>query len=282
MSALRTLPPLETVHLIRKVDAELVALLRGLAPADWESSAVRQWSVRDVAAHLLDTALRRLSLDRDRHRPPAPDGDLASWEGLVDFLNELNATWVAAARRLSPAVVTGLLEWSCPQVADHFASLDPQAEAAFPVAWAGEGVSRVWMDVAREYTERWHHQQQIREAVGAPGIDRAPYLEPLLSTLIRGVPRSYSGVESPAGSRVRISARGPAGAAWLLERGESGWSLYEDEPGAPVAASLELPVETAWRLFLKGITGDEARGQTTTSGDPRLTDPFFRTLSIMA
>jgi hypothetical protein len=33
------------------------------------------------------------------------------------------------------------------------------------VAWAGEAESKNWFHVARDYSEKWHHQQQIREAV---------------------------------------------------------------------------------------------------------------------
>jgi Mycothiol maleylpyruvate isomerase N-terminal domain len=277
----RPLPPVEAVELLRQVDSELVSLLRGLPAEDWDRLAVKQWSVRDVAAHLLDTALRRLSLDRDRHRPPAPGHGLARWEELVAFLNELNATWVEAARRLSPAVLTELLAWACPQVGDYFASLDPQAEATFPVAWAGEESSLVWMDVAREFTERWHHQQQIRQAVGAPGIDRAPYLEPLLATLMRGVLRAYREVAAPLGTRVRIATTAPD-AAWLLARETAGWFLYRDEAGLSVAASVTLPAEATWKLFLRATSGEKAMDRATLSGDRRLAEPFFRTVSLMA
>jgi hypothetical protein len=53
-------------HLLRKVDAKLIDLLNALIPSEWELQTVApQWKVRDVAAHLLDTALRKLSLVRD-------------------------------------------------------------------------------------------------------------------------------------------------------------------------------------------------------------------------
>jgi hypothetical protein len=56
------------------------------------------WQVKDVAAHLLDTSLRRLSLHRDGdsspHLMPGPDG-------LLPFLNRLNAEWTVAAYRLA-------------------------------------------------------------------------------------------------------------------------------------------------------------------------------------
>ena len=44
---------------------------------------------------------------------------------------------------------------------------------AFGVAWAGEERSPAWFDVARELTERWHHQAHIRLATGALTGERA-------------------------------------------------------------------------------------------------------------
>jgi hypothetical protein len=283
--SLEPLEALDTVDLIREVDGLLGPLLRGLQEEDWERPAVGHWRVRDVVAHLLDTALRRLSLDRDRHYPPVGGRDLSQWRGLVDFLNELNAVWVRAAERLSPRVLTELLEWANPRVADYFAGLDPHGEATFPVAWAGEVSSRVWMDVAREYTEKWHHQQQIREAVGAPWIDQPKFVLPLLGTFIRALPRAYARVEAEAGTRIRVRITDLAECAWLLERraaGEVGWKLYFDAPASAASATITLPAETAWRLFGKGLTGDAAREQAAVEGPEKLTAPFFSTLAVMA
>lgn len=284
--ALEPLGALDTVDLLREVDELLGPLLSGLAPEDWGRPAVGHWTVRDVVAHLLDTALRRLSLDRDGHRPPIGDRDLSQWQELVDLLNELNAVWTRAAERLSPRVLIALLEWANPQVADYLASLDPEGEAAFPVAWAGEASSRVWVDVAREYTERWHHQQQIREAVGAPWLDDPKYVTPLLDTFIRALPRAYAGVEAAAGTRIRVRIADLEGCAWLLVReaasDKEAWALYRDAPESEASATIALPAETAWRLFGKGLTADAAREQATVEGPGALTAPFFGTVAVMA
>jgi uncharacterized protein (TIGR03083 family) len=280
---------LDTVDLLREVDGRLGPLLRGLQAEDWDRPAVGHWTVRDVVAHLLDTALRRLSLDRDGHRPPVGDRDLSNWRELVDFLNELNAVWTRAAERLSPAVLVDLLEWANPRVADYFASLDPLAEAAFPVAWAGEASSRVWMDVAREYTERWHHQQQIREAVGAPWLDEPRYVVPLLDTFVRALPRAYAEAEAAAGTRIRVRVTDLEPCAWLLVReavgDERAWALYRDAKQSAenaASATIALPAETAWRLFGKGLTADAAREQATVDGPEALTAPFFGAVAVMA
>ena len=49
-----------------------------------------------------------------------------------------------------------------PETIRTLAAFFPSPEAA------GEAVSANWFDVAREFTERWHHQQQIRLAIGGP------------------------------------------------------------------------------------------------------------------
>ena len=276
------LPPINTVRLFREVDEALIPLLRDLEPEDWDKTAVGSWAVRDVAAHLLDGALRRLSLDRDQHRPPPPDHDLSDYQGLVEFLNELNATWVEAASRLSPRVITGLLEQIDPQVADYLESLDPNATAAFPVNWAGESDSRVWMDVAREFTERWHHQQQIREAVSAPVLDDRRYLEPLLDTFVRALPRSYAEMSAPDGSTILIEITDLENLAWLLYRIDGSWRLGLPPSDLEPDATIRLPADIAWRLFTKGISGEAAKNYAELSGEARLIGPFFESLAIMA
>src|SRR6185369_10826710 len=60
--------PILCAHLLRKVDAKLSELLRSLTPDDWDRQTIApRWKVRDVAAHLLDTPLRKLSMVRDKN-----------------------------------------------------------------------------------------------------------------------------------------------------------------------------------------------------------------------
>lgn len=280
--SLQPLAPVDTVALIREVDTALISLLRGLGPKDWQQPAAGQWTVREVAAHLLDGALRRLSLDRDRHQPPAPDQDLSDYAELVAYLNDLNADWIRATQRLSPTVITDLLAHVCPQMADHFESLDPEAAASFPVNWAGESTSKVWMDVAREFTERWHHQQQIREAVGVPGLDQEDYVRPLLAILVRALPRVYADLEAPVGTRVGIRVVDLDSLGWCLEREPTAWGLGEWEEDPSPDATIEVPAETLWRLLTKGVSASAAKDQARIRGNRELSEPFFSALGIMA
>src|SRR5262249_33730526 len=152
--------PILTVHLFPILEDLLIELLRSLTPAEWEAQTiVPRWVVKDIAAHLLDTQLRKLSVVRDGYVRETPV--IASPSDLVAFINRLNAEGVAIYGRLSPAVLISLMEFASRASAAFHLALDPFSPAAFAVSWAGESQSLNWFDTAREFTERWHHQQQI-------------------------------------------------------------------------------------------------------------------------
>lgn len=260
---------------------ELIGVLRGLDQEDWSRpTACAEWSVKDIAAHLLDGNVRRLSFQRDRFRPPSDD-PVQTYPELVAYLNRLNAEWVTAARRMSPEVLVQLLELTGPQVAEFFLSLDPFGPALFPVAWAGEEDSHNWFDIAREYTERWLHQQQIREAVGAPGLTGREWLHPVLDVFLRALPFSFRALERDAGCAMGIEIQGEAGGDWTLLRASEGWQLFAGSLPRP-EASIRLSQDTAWRLLSKGLRGGQAGERVTILGDPDLGSAFLRTLSVMA
>src|SRR5690606_14632952 len=113
-----------------------------------------------------------------------------------------------------------------PQLAALMESTDPFSPAPLAVAWAGQGASPNWLDVGREYTERWHHQDQIREAVGAPALSGAKWLRPVLEISLWAVPHAYRDVHAPAGAAVRIETTGAVAGTWTLMREDTGWELY--------------------------------------------------------
>jgi uncharacterized protein (TIGR03083 family) len=166
------LTPLDVASLFRPLLAELLSTLRPLTADDWERpTAAGRWRVRDVAAHLLDGDLRKIAACRDDHQVPL-DGPIASDRDLVNAIHTINASGVAYAARLSPRLLVDLLETTGVWVADLLESLPPHEPARFPVSWAGEMESENWMDIGREYTERWHHQAQIRDATGNRSCSR--------------------------------------------------------------------------------------------------------------
>jgi uncharacterized protein (TIGR03083 family) len=273
--------PIDVLALFPVLDCKLQTLLRSLSPEDWQRPTLaRQWTVKDVAAHLLDGNLRTLSMLRDGHYGEAPDE--FDYAGLVAFLNRLNGEWVRAARRLSPAVLVELLAQSGAEYTAYLHTLDPWAPAVFSVAWAGEAESKNWFHVARDYTEKWHHQQQIREAVGQPAELLTPTLyRPLLDTLLRGLPHALRDVPAPVGTVVQVRIASASGGVWQTEKTADRWQLRATPaPGAPLAAEVELAPEVAWKVFTKGLDPTEAAAQVR--GDADLGAAVLRLVAVMA
>lgn len=280
-AGLAPMAPVFLVNLLPGLHAELMTLLRSLAVADWSRpTACALWSVKDIAAHLLDGNIRRLSFGRDG-LDAAPDTAISGYSDLVAYLNRLNAEWTTATRRLSPRVLIDLLDFTSGQVHAFFQSLDPQSPALFPVAWAGEDVSPNWFDIGREYTERWLHQQQIREAVGAPGLTGRRWLHPTLDIFLRALPFAYRAVAAPVGSTVRFEIGGEAGGVWTLVRGSPGWKLFVGSEARP-DAKVSLDQETAWKLFSKGLDPDSRERRIQIQGERRLGQPALGSLAVMA
>lgn len=269
----------ETAHLFPALHAELVALLRSLDADEWaRPTACAGWSVKDVAAHLLDGDLRRLSVQRDGHAPPPPSS-IASYADLVAFIDRLNREWVEVARRVSPRLLTTLLETTGRQAAELFASLDPRAPALYGVAWAGEAESRMWLDVAREYTERWHHQEQIRDATGRPGLQRRELFHPVLDAFLRALPHAYRDVDAPEGTAAVVAVTGEAGGDWTVVREGGAWRLYHGRPAAP-ASIVTIGQDAAWRLCVKQLRDPERHARI--EGRQDLGRPVLGMVSVMA
>lgn len=274
-----TLPPVRTAHLLPELNAELVQLLRSLTPAEWDRPATPRWLVRDVAAHLLDGDIRRLSAGRDgvALRPDVP---ITGFGDLVGWLDGLNAEWVGAARRMSPPVLVSLLEATGPQVAEFLASLDDDAPALWPVGWAGEDVSPNWMDVGREFTERWHHQQQIRDGVGRPGLTDARWMRPVLELSMRALPRAYATTQGADGDVVVFHVEGEGGGWWSLIRAGEIWSLREGDSPDP-ACVVRMDTDTTWRVLLHALPPGRARDRLSVQGDAALAEPFLHARAVM-
>ena len=210
--------------------------------------------------------------------PSSPS--LSTWEDLLAFINELNHTWVTAARRISPQLLCDLLAHLGPQMEAYFSSLDPFASGE-PVSWAGPQPAPVWLDLAREYTERWHHQQQIRDAVGRPGLYEPTLFAPVIDAFVRALPHTFRSFDAPAGVSVQLTILGPAGGHWVVRREDSVWILLVGED--PAAQSLvTLAAEDAWKIFTRGLRGPQARARADLRGDLTLASKILEMTSVIA
>jgi uncharacterized protein (TIGR03083 family) len=272
--------PILTIDLFPILEGKLIELLRCLRHDEWSRlTLAKRWTVKDVAAHLLDGNLKRLSIQRDGFLGLAapPRG---GYEAFVAFINQNNAEWVQAAQRLSPRVLIDLLEVTSKQVDELYRRLDPFAPALWGVTWAGEEKSANWFDIAREYTERWHHQQQIRVAVDRPGISGREIYFPVLETFMRGLPHAFRSTPTREGTVVEVQVTGEAGGSWFLQRCDSSWHLVES--AGPADATLHMDQELAWRVFTKAVDTQTALEQVQTTGDRLLATKALSLVAVLA
>ena len=273
--------PIDTRTLFKPLQEKLIVLLKSLNQDDWNKQTVaKKWKVKDVASHILDGQLKTLSIQRDRYFGEQPP-KIKEYNDLILWLNELNHDWVKASKRLSPQIIVLLLESIGDLVSHYYQSLDPWDEAIFSVAWAGEAKSYNWMHVAREYTEFWHHQQQIREAVNKQGILTKELFYPFIDTFFQALPYTFRDVESELGTVIKTQVTSDAGGTWFLTKSSDSWEL-SSTPNSEPSASVTIPVELSWVLFSKSVRPNEIEGEIKIEGDKRLANKVLEMVSVMA
>jgi uncharacterized protein (TIGR03083 family) len=271
-------PPLDVRPLFPADRAEFEALLRDLSPGDWQRPTVCPgWRVHDVVAHVVHDQLRKLSGTRDRHAGPGPQPG----ETLPAWLHRTNQEFVDVARHWSPPVLTGLLSHLGPRLDQLWGSLD-MGQAGQPVSWAAPDVpAPAWLDVAREYTEYWVHQQQVRDAVGRPGAEGEQLAVPVTDTFLRAVPYALRHLTPADGTCLAIEVTGPGSGAWTVCRRDRTWVIDRGTPDQRPAAQLRLSSDCLWRVATRGITVEAAEQQAAITGDRELAATALTLVSII-
>jgi uncharacterized protein (TIGR03083 family) len=274
--------PFLLIEELKELDELLVDYLRDLTPEQWNAQTVaRKWRVKDVALHLLDGNLRAISMLRDGYWSE-PNTEFNSYEELLAYLNGLNASWIEGTRRLSPQVTMDLLAFSGVQYLAMLAELDPFAEATFSVAWAGEEVSQNWFHIAREYTEKWHHQQQIRLATGDEDTLLAEkYYRPFLATAVHALPHHYRDVPGSDGEVLQFIFRGETDKSWSLLRENKRWLLTDEVSDHP-RSLLIIPDRFAWQVLMKAMTREKAAAHVRVEGDKEAALHLLNLIAVMA
>jgi uncharacterized protein (TIGR03083 family) len=256
----------------------MLDLLRGLDPADWARSTVCPgWDVHDVAGHVLNDYMRRLSGSRDGYGGAV----FANDETLPAYLTRTNDEFVRASRQLSPRLLIELLEHLGPRLDAVWAARDLEAPADLNVSWAAMDLdSPTWLDIGREYTEFWVHQQQVRDAVSLPGATEPDLMAPVLELFARALPFAMRALDRPEGTTVRLEVLGPAGGQWSAAREDGRWRMAT--PAGEPAARVSMDQDTFWRLATRGVTVEQARERARVSGDPELTAAMTTLLAVVA
>lgn len=272
---------IETLALFPILDELLIDLLTHLSPEEWNKQTVAKlWKVKDVASHLLDGNLRGLSISRDRYFGEKAD-HIKSYADLVGFLNELNLSWTSATKRLSPAVLTWLLKLTGESYSAHLKTLVPTEDAVFSVAWAGQETSANWFHIAREYTEKFLHQQQIRDAVGKPGLLTKALFYPFIDTLMYAFAPTFKAIAAEEGTVVSILITTEIGGQWNIIKTDGDWILNK-EPYLISTASVSIDPDTAWKLFSKSWKPEQVVDMVEIAGNRALAEQVLKMVAVMA
>lgn len=263
-------PAFDVAALLARERGALMASLHRLGPEDWDRrTPCPGWQVRDLVSHLWSTDLHVLSRLRDGHRTdPGTDGS-PSRDAVTAAVDEHNERWVAATRGLSPRVLVDRLQESGPQVTTVFRVGDLRAPAE-PVAWVGTRPQPLWFCGARELTERFVHQQQLRTAVGQLPFDDPDVLAAVVDTFSHAFPAALAPIQAPEGTAVSVVVEdAELVRRWAFTRTPAGW-IGTDGTAPDAVASLRTDPEAFWRLLSGGLSRTEQVHRVDLAGTPTL------------
>jgi hypothetical protein len=99
-------------HLFKEITGELIPLLRNLDDGEWLlPTCYPDWKVKDIVSHLLQTAIGRLSKQRDRF-PTSEKPRSLQFPELVRLVSKANDGWTATYEEDFESVYPQLL---CPK-----------------------------------------------------------------------------------------------------------------------------------------------------------------------
>ncbi len=222
-------PAIDVRPVLAEQQDAFIDLLRQLDAEEWNQPTICPgWNVKDVATRVLGDHIGRLSTHRDGFHVLHPrDG-----EAFPGFLDRINEEWVIATRNISPPMLIELLSTFGNQIVQFWQTIDLDILGG-PVRWAGPDPHPYWLDVAREYTEYWTHQQQICNATGRIGLTAPYYLGPVIDTFLRALPHTLHDITAAPGTAVQVIVTGPGGGTWTCVRSPERWRLqHQPHPSA--------------------------------------------------
>ena len=272
---------IDVLSVFPTLNKELIYLLKSLKPSDWDKKTVcSDWTIRDIAIHLLDTNIRKLSTGRDGHSY-LKNKQFATYEELIIHLNQLNADYINAMRRVSTNILIEMIEKYQHELLNYFDELDPFDMTISPDSWAGKEHSENWFDIAREYSERWLHQQQIRFALNDQKLLSREYYLPFLKTAMQALPYTYYKIKGPIGATVKLEIVGDAGSSWVIKREKNNWTFIDNDI-ANSDALVYIDQQIAWLIFSKGIKPLDAQQYYQLHGDTELASHALDLAAVMA
>ena len=137
---------IDTRRIFGEVTEKLLHLLNSLTDEQWNNSTCYpDWKVKDIVAHLLQTGISRLSIQRDTNFRGMEQRSI-SFSDLSEMIDQMNSKWSEVFSIVSPRVLSDLVTTIEQQLAEFIQTRNLETEACFPVAWAGQDVSENWFE----------------------------------------------------------------------------------------------------------------------------------------
>lgn len=243
----------ETLSLFPDLNQELIYFLADLKAEEWVlKTTVADRTVKDLAAHILDGSMRRLSIQRDHYPNPDWQTQNNSNEAIIEAVQKLNRSWITAFNRISPRLLIELLKKYEQEVYELFTRLKSDDNAIFAVSWAGQTISPNWFDIARDYTEKWHHQQQMRLATDRPLLLSERFIEPVYDTFMLGMPyhlQNFNSLAAEEGDHLLIEFTGEARLKYHFIFQQQSWKFTESGITKPATAHVSIPASLGWQFY---------------------------------
>lgn len=138
----------------------------------------------------------------------------------------------------------------------------------------------MWLDHARELSERWIHRQQILQALDRPSDLRADLAGPVLDGLRWAYPFRLASLQRAPGTTVGIMVTGPeVEVRWALLSDGDVWRFTSAEH-VQVGTELQMTTEQAWRILTNNFSRD-IHGDLVVSGDHQIIETLAQTRAII-
>jgi len=271
---------IDTRYLFQELTSLFISDMEKVPFTDWKTrTCYPTWTVKDIIAHLIQTSLGRLSKQRD-HYPNKTQPERMEFRKLAGLIDSSNHLWIQVFKGISPEIMFELFKYSEKALADFIHHQELKSPAFYPVAWADESLNQNWLDIGREYTERWSHQQQIREALKIPLSKPSRFMKPVLDILIQALPYWYRPLPADEGIAIHIEILGESGGDRFLVKEQNSWKITKSTARSLID-KISLSEDVFWKFMMRNITPDDVVEKIHFSSDSNYCKQFLQCKAVM-
>jgi hypothetical protein len=149
-----------------------------------------------------------------------------------------------------------------------------------PVSWVHpDRPAPAWLDCARDVTEDWVHQEQIRQAVGRQQCPDVTVLYAVIDTFMHAMNHTLDQHDFLPGYTLVVRIEPELHAAWSWSNRDGRWSAAERVPHP--TTEITGDAQTWWQLCVRMLTPAQARDRVRVVGDEQLARAALNIVSII-